>query len=148
MKALKRIAPMAVIFSLVLFGVSTSKILQPDSQAEFLAKSTTEPKYKVVRLEVTMYSSTDTNTASNTAPKIGSIAAPKDIAFGTEIYLDTVFDDFSSLSDTVYTVDDRGSSLKTTINEFNEETIAVCVWTPDVEQARKFGRRIMYGRIY
>lgn len=78
-------------------------------------------------------------TASGTRVRIGTIAAPKTIALGTNVYIPDLE---WYKSDGIFTVEDRGGAIVAKA----DGTLILDVWFPDHQTALKFGRRssIMY----
>lgn len=95
---------------------------------------------ELVNLEVTAYTTSyedcgkiDGITSSGTKVKYGVIAAPNEIAYGTEILIDG----------TKFVVEDRGSAI---IKKTNG-TYIIDMWLPTKEQCIQYGRQSKKGYI-
>ncbi len=119
--------------------------LSYEKQLQEFAQGAEDPVYQ---FEVSMYCSNSV-TASGVQPSPETIAAPKEIPFGENIYLDVeIFEDHPEINDMVYTVEDRGESLERYVDSNGIMTYPIRIYTRDKNLANSFGTRIVYGHIY
>lgn len=101
----------------------------------------------MITLVCTAYSSTfadcgksDGITASGVPAHTGTVAAPRDVKFGTKIKIPGI-ESFTGIN--IFNVEDRGGA----ITRINNNTIKLDVWFPTEREAINFGRRIYKGYI-
>ena len=106
------------------------------------AENKQKPIGKPVKAELTAYcndprctgQSKKSLTAMQTETRLGVIAAPSNIPFGSKIYIPALK---NYKADGIFKVEDRGGAIKVK----KDGTYVIDVWVPTYEEAIKFGRK-------
>lgn len=96
---------------------------------------------KSIKVELTAYSNDkrcsdnwNSQTAMGTETRVGVVAAPKNIPFGSKLYIPELK---NYKEDGIFDVEDRGGAIKVK----KDGTYIIDVWMPTYEEAVQFGRK-------
>lgn len=111
------------------------------SSEENAVSSENVPQGRAVKAELTAYCNDaqcsdnwSSQTAMDTTTRVGVIAAPKEVALGSKIYIPELQ---NYKADGIFSVEDRGGAIKIK----DDGTYIIDVWMPTHEEVEAFGRK-------